>query len=320
MARILVVGGVGYIGSHVVSLLMEAGHEVTVFDNLSTGLQANLFSENRLIVGDICKEIDIFSAMEGQDAVMHFAAKKAVAESMENPAKYARNNLIGTLNLLNAMDHHGVKYLVFSSSAAVYGMPDVSVVDENTPVNPINFYGFTKAEIEKCLQWYDRLCDIKFVALRYFNAVGYDMNRRSRGHEANPQNLLPIIIEVAEGKREKLKIFGDDYPTPDGTCIRDYVHVCDLAQAHLLALDKLMNGMDSQILNLGTEKGTSVKEMVTAVEEVLGKKLNVEIAPRREGDPACLVASAEKARKILGWKPQITDLHQIVKSALPEDL
>lgn len=320
MARILVVGGAGYIGSHVVSLLMKAGHEVTIFDNLSTGLQANLFPENRLIVGDICKEIDIFSAMEGQDAVMHFAAKKAVGESMENPAKYARNNLIGTLNLLNAMDHHEVKYLVFSSSAAVYGMPDVSVVDENTPVNPINFYGFTKAEIEKCLLWYDRLCDIKFVALRYFNAVGYDLERVLRGREVNPQNLLPIIIEVAEGKRKKLQIFGDDYPTPDGTCIRDYVHVCDLAQAHLLALDKLMKGMDSQILNLGTEKGTSVKEMVTAVEEVLGKKLNVEIAPRREGDPACLIASAEKARKILGWKPQITDLHQIVKSALPEDL
>ena len=312
--KVLVVGGAGYIGSHVAKALMLKGHEVTVYDNLSTGQEINLFKQNRFIKGDILNYPALFEAMRGQDAVVHLAAKKAVGESMENPMLYSVNNISGSLNILNAMVECGAKYIVFSSSAAVYGMPEVSTIDENVPLNPINYYGFTKLEIEKFMGWYDRLKGIKFVALRYFNAVGYDADGDIRGKEINSQNLLPIMMEVVSGKRDKLKIFGNDYPTPDGTCIRDYIHVSDLASAHVLALEKLNQGMTSQSLNLGTEKGTSVLEMLRAVEKVVGRKLPAEFAPRRAGDPAILVASAAKARSLLGWKPQYLDIEKIVQT------
>lgn len=312
--KVLVVGGAGYIGSHVAKALMLKGHEVTVYDNLSTGQEINLFKQNRFIKGDILDYPALVEAMRGQDAVVHLAAKKAVGESMENPMLYSVNNISGSLNILNAMVECGAKYIVFSSSAAVYGMPEVSTIDENVPLNPINYYGFTKLEIEKFMGWYDRLKGIKFVALRYFNAVGYDADGDIRGKEINSQNLLPIMMEVVSGKRDKLKIFGNDYPTPDGTCIRDYIHVSDLASAHVLALEKLNQGMTSQSLNLGTEKGTSVLEMLRAVEKVVGRKLPAEFAPRRAGDPAILVASAAKARSLLGWKPQYLDVEKIVQT------
>ena len=312
--KVLVVGGAGYIGSHVAKALMLKGHEVTVYDNLSTGHETNLFKQNRFIKGDILDYPALVEAMRGQDAVVHLAAKKAVGESMENPMLYSVNNISGSLNILNAMVECGAKYIVFSSSAAVYGMPEVSTIDENVPLNPINYYGFTKLEIEKFMGWYDRLKGIKFVALRYFNAVGYDADGDIRGKEINSQNLLPIMMEVVSGKRDKLKIFGNDYPTPDGTCIRDYIHVSDLASAHVLALEKLNQGMTSQSLNLGTEKGTSVLEMLRAVEKVVGRKLPAEFAPRRAGDPAILVASAAKARSLLGWKPQYLDVEKIVQT------
>ena len=312
--KVLVVGGAGYIGSHVAKALMLKGHEVTVYDNLSTGQEINLFKQNRFIKGDILNYPALVEAMRGQDAVVHLAAKKAVGESMENPMLYSVNNISGSLNILNAMVECGAKYIVFSSSAAVYGMPEVSTIDENVPLNPINYYGFTKLEIEKFMGWYDRLKGIKFVALRYFNAVGYDSDGDIRGKEINSQNLLPIMMEVVSGKRDKLKIFGNDYPTPDGTCIRDYIHVSDLASAHVLALEKLNQGMTSQSLNLGTEKGTSVLEMLRAVEKVVGRKLPAEFAPRRAGDPAILVASAAKARSLLGWKPQYLDVEKIVQT------
>ena len=312
--KVLVVGGAGYIGSHVAKALMLKGHEVTVYDNLSTGQEINLFKQNRFIKGDILDYPALVEAMRGQDAVVHLAAKKAVGESMENPMLYSVNNISGSLNILNAMVECGAKYIVFSSSAAVYGMPEVSTIDENVPLNPINYYGFTKLEIEKFMGWYDRLKGIKFVALRYFNAVGYDADGDIRGKEINSQNLLPIMMEVVSGKRDKLKIFGNDYPTPDGTCIRDYIHVSDLASAHVLALEKLNQGMTSQSLNLGTEKGTSVLEMLRAVEKVVGRKLPAEFAPRRAGDPAILVASAAKARSLLGWKPQYMDVEKIVQT------
>lgn len=312
--KVLVVGGAGYIGSHVAKALMLKGHEVTVYDNLSTGQEINLFKQNRFIKGDILDYPALVEAMRGQDAVVHLAAKKAVGESMENPMLYSVNNIFGSLNILNAMVECGAKYIVFSSSAAVYGMPEVSTIDENVPLNPINYYGFTKLEIEKFMGWYDRLKGIKFVALRYFNAVGYDADGDIRGKEINSQNLLPIMMEVVSGKRDKLKIFGNDYPTPDGTCIRDYIHVSDLASAHVLALEKLNQGMTSQSLNLGTEKGTSVLEMLRAVEKVVGRKLPAEFAPRRAGDPAILVASAAKARSLLGWKPQYLDVEKIVQT------
>ena len=312
--KVLVVGGAGYIGSHVAKALMLKGHEVTVYDNLSTGQEINLFKQNRFIKGDILDYPALVEAMRGQDAVVHLAAKKAVGESMENPMLYSVNNISGSLNILNSMVECGAKYIVFSSSAAVYGMPEVPLIDENVPLNPINYYGFTKLEIEKFMGWYDRLKGIKFVALRYFNAVGYDADGDIRGKEINSQNLLPIMMEVVSGKRDKLKIFGNDYPTPDGTCIRDYIHVSDLASAHVLALEKLNQGMTSQSLNLGTEKGTSVLEMLRAVEKVVGRKLPAEFAPRRAGDPAILVASAAKARSLLGWKPQYLDVEKIVQT------
>ena len=316
MAKVLVVGGAGYIGSHVVKALMKSGYEVSVYDNLSTGQEVNLFKQNRFIKADILDYEALAAAMKGQDAVIHLAAKKAVGESMENPMKYSTNNITGSLNILNAMVVAGTKYIVFSSSAAVYGMPKVEVIDEIQPTEPINYYGFTKLEIEKFMQWYDQLKGIMFVALRYFNAVGYDEDGDICGREIGSQNLLPIVMEVIEGKRDKLKIFGSDYPTRDGTCIRDYIHVSDLASAHVLALEKLMSGMASQSLNLGTEKGTSVKEMVEAVEKVKGRKIPVEYAPRRAGDPAALIASAKKARELLGWKPEFTDIERIVKTQL----
>lgn len=312
--KVLVVGGAGYIGSHVAKALIQSGHMVTVFDNLSSGQKINLFSQNVFVEGDILDYKALCQAMKGHDAVVHLAAKKAVGESMENPMLYSVNNISGSINILNAMVETGAKYLVFSSSAAVYGMPDKSLIDENTPLNPINYYGFTKLEIEKFMQWYDQLKNIKFVALRYFNAVGYDADGDIRGKEINSQNLLPIIMEVLSGKRSELKIFGNDYPTPDGTCIRDYIHVSDLASAHVLALEKLAQGMSSQSLNLGTGKGTSVKEMVEAVEKVSGRKVPVVYAPRRAGDPAILIASADKARSLLGWKPAYTDICKIVQT------
>ena len=312
--KVLVIGGAGYIGSHVAKALMKSGHRVRVFDNLSSGQEINLFKQNEFVKGDILDYPALLSAMQGQEAVIHLAAKKAVGESMENPMIYSVNNISGSLNILNAMVETGAKYIVFSSSAAVYGMPEKIPVDETAPLNPINYYGFTKLEIEKFMQWYDRLKGIKFVALRYFNAVGYDAEGDIRGKERSSQNLLPIVMEVLSGKREKLKIFGNDYPTPDGTCIRDYIHVSDLASAHLLALEKLADGMPSQSLNLGTSKGTSVKEIVEAVERVSGKSLPVEYADRRPGDPAVLIAAADKARELLGWQPQYTDIDKIVET------
>lgn len=312
--RVLVIGGAGYIGSHVVADLLRAGHQVRIFDNMSTGRPENIFPDAEFVHGDILNVSALTTALTGVDAVIHLAAKKAVGESMADPAKYAINNITGTLNILNAMAEVGVRYFVFSSSAAVYGMPDVSVIDETCPTNPINFYGFTKLEIERFLVWYDRLKGIRFIALRYFNAVGYDVDGRVRGLEQNPQNLLPIIMEVAVGMRPKMCIFGRDYPTPDGTCIRDYIHVSDLADAHTRALAYLENGGESRILNLGTGQGHSVLAMVQETERLLGRPIAHEFAERRPGDPAILTARADEARRVLGWVPTHSDLETIITS------
>jgi UDP-glucose 4-epimerase len=312
--RVLVVGGAGYIGAHVVYDLLRAGHQVRVFDNMSTGRSDNLFANAEFVAGDILDKNAIAKAMVGVDAVVHLAAKKAVGESMSRPDIYAENNISGTLNVLNAMADNGVRSFVFSSSAAVYGMPDETVIDEACPTNPINFYGFTKLEIERFLRWYDRLKGIRFVALRYFNAVGYAMDGAVRGLEQNPQNLLPIIMEVAVGQRDSINIFGKDYPTSDGTCVRDYIHVSDLADAHTKALDYLAHGGESQILNLGTGRGHSVLEMVQATERLLGKTIPHAFVERRAGDPAILTATAQKAEQILGWKPTQSDLETIILS------
>ena len=315
--KVLVVGGAGYIGSHVAKEFLDNGHEVVVYDNFSTGQKVNLFPKAEAVEGDILDYAKLVQTMsKNVDVVIHLAAKKAVGESMENPQKYSENNITGSLNILNAMVEAGVKNIVFSSSAAVYGMPKYLPIDEKHPIDPINYYGFTKIAIEQFMHWYEVTKGLKFVALRYFNAVGYDETGTIRGREKNPQNLLPLIVEVAEGTREKLNVFGNDYPTPDGTCIRDYIHVSDLASAHLLAAEKLLAGMASQSLNLGTGKGTSVKEIIEATEEILGRKLNVSYVGRRAGDPAELTASSKLANQLLGWTPKYLDIKKIIQTNL----
>ena len=313
--KILVIGGAGYIGSHVVKALLHEGFDVTVYDNLSTGQTCNLFADAEFVEGNILDSAYLEKTMsKGFDAVIHLAAKKAVGESMENPQLYSQNNISGSINIFNAMLNTGVKNVVFSSTSAVYGMPEYLPLDENHPLNPMSFYGYTKMAIEQVMNWYSQIKDFHYIALRYFNAVGYAADGSIRGKEKNPQNLLPLVMEVATGKREILHVFGNDYDTPDGTCIRDYIHVEDLAAAHVLAIKKLLDGGDSQVINLGTEKGTSVLEIIKSVERVSGKKINYDFAPRRAGDPANVIATSAKAAKVLGWKAKYTDIDEIVKT------
>lgn len=315
MPKILVIGGAGYIGSHVVKELLDGGYEALVFDDMSTGQEVNLFKEAGFIKGNILDRRALDGAIsQNIDAVIHLAGKKAVGESMENPQKYAENNLNGVVNIVNSMVDNGVKHMVFSSSAAVYGMPQYLPLDEKHPLNPISFYGYTKLATENLLSWYAKLKDFNYIALRYFNAVGYAADKSITGREKNPQNLLPIIMEAATGKREGFAIFGSDYETPDGTCLRDYIHVSDLASAHVAAIKRLMTDKKSYALNLGTGKGISVKQIVDAAENIIGKRLNYQFAPRRPGDPATVVAKAELAQQILGWKPKYTNIEDIIQT------
>ncbi|MCQ2611346.1 MAG: UDP-glucose 4-epimerase GalE [Treponema sp.] len=313
--NVLVIGGAGYIGSHVVKELMNKGHKVTVFDNLSSGLKQNLFKENGFIKGDILNTKDLDKAFKkGFDAFIHLAAFKAAGESMLVPEKYSVNNITGTLNILNSAVQHDCKYMVFSSSAATFGEPQYCPIDENHPKNPENYYGFTKLEIEEFMAWYDKLKGLKYAALRYFNAAGYDPEGVLYGLEQNPANLLPIIMEVACGMRPKMKIFGNDYDTPDGTCVRDYVHVTDLAIAHVKALEYIVKNNESLTVNLGSEKGTSVTEMVEAARRITGKEIPADYVERRPGDPAKLVASSKFAEEKLGWKAQYSDVETLIGS------
>lgn len=313
--KILVIGGAGYIGSHVVKALLHENFAVTVYDNLSTGQVCNLFEKAEFVKGDILDSQHLEKTMaQGFDAVIHLAAKKAVGESMENPQLYSQNNISGSVNIFNAMLNTGIKNIVFSSTSAVYGMPKYLPLDENHPLNPMSFYGYTKMAIEQVMNWYSKIKDFHYIALRYFNAVGYAADGSIRGKEKNPQNLLPLIMEVATGKREILHVFGNDYDTPDGTCVRDYIHVEDLANAHVAAIKKLLADGDSQIINLGTEKGTSVLEIIKAVERVSGKKINYDFAPRRAGDPANVIATSAKAAEVLGWHAKYTNIDEIVKT------
>lgn len=316
MTKVLVAGGAGYIGAHVVKELLKNGYEVRVFDDLSSGHEINLFERAEFVKGDILDYAVLSRAMQGVDAVIFLAGKKAVGESMEQPAKYALNNISGAVSMLNAMEENGVKAIVFSSSAAVYGDPVYTPIDEKHPLNPLSFYGFTKVETERMMGWYDKLKGIKYAALRYFNAAGYDEDGDVRGKDRNPQNLLPLIMEAATGKRDCLYVFGDDYDTRDGTCVRDYIHVSDLATAHVLAVKRLLNGGESLIVNLGTNHGTTVKEVIAAAEKALGRNLPVKYVGRRAGDPAVLLASNDKARAELGWKPEHVDIEGIVRSFL----
>lgn len=313
--KVLVIGGAGYIGSHVVKELMKNGHKVTVFDNLSSGLLQNLFKENDFIAGDILHKESLDAAFSrGFDAFIHLAAFKAAGESMIVPEKYSVNNITGTLNILNSAVAHNCKYMVFSSSAAVFGEPQYLPIDENHPKNPENYYGYTKLSIEQFMGWYDKLKGLKFAALRYFNAAGYDPEGVIYGLEQNPANLLPVIMEVACGMREKMKIFGNDYDTRDGTCIRDYVHVTDLAIAHVKALDYIIKNNESLTVNLGSENGTSVTEMVESARKITGQKIPADYVERRPGDPACLVASAKFAAEKLNWKAQYSDIDTLIET------
>ena len=311
--KILVIGGAGYIGSHVARCLLDAGHEITVLDNLSTGCRENLFPEASFIEGDILDTQLLADTMEkGFDGMVHLAAFKAAGESMVRPGKYSVNNISGTINILNAAVETGIRFIVFSSSAAVYGEPRYLPIDEKHPVEPENYYGFTKLEIERFLSWYDKLKEIKYASLRYFNAAGYDKEGRITGLERKPANLLPVIMEVAAGKREKLQVFGDDYPTRDGTGVRDYIHVTDLAVAHLQSMEYIRKHNSSITVNLGSEQGLSVLEIVESAREITGREIPVEITERRPGDPAELVASSAEARRLLSWKAEFSDVETLV--------
>lgn len=312
--RVLVTGGAGYIGSVAVEELLRAGRSVVVLDNLSKGHREAVLPEAGLLVGEVGHRGDLDRVFESGpiDAVMHFAADSLVAESMRLPGKYFRCNLCDGLQLLDGMVAHGVTDLVFSSTAAVYGEPKSMPIREEDPADPTNPYGASKLAFESALKWYKRAYGIRSISLRYFNAAGAS---ERFGEDHTPEtHLIPLVLEVAAGKGEAVEVYGTDYRTPDGTCVRDYVHVADLAQAHILALDALAAGGEGAF-NLGNGEGYSVLEVVEAARRVTGREIPATETARREGDPAVLVASSEKAIRELGWQPQRTDIDEIVRSA-----
>lgn len=314
---ILVLGGAGYIGSHAVDQLINKGYDVVVVDSLFTGHRDAVHQDAKFYQGDIRDKAflnDVFE-QETIDGVMHFAAFSLVGESVEKPLEYFNNNVYGMQVLLEVMHGHDVKHIVFSSTAATYGEPEVVPIAEDMPTNPKNPYGESKLMMEKMMKWCDNAYGMKYVALRYFNVAGAKADA-SIGEDHDPEtHLVPIILQVALGQRQALKIFGDDYDTPDGTCIRDYVQVEDLIAAHILALEYLKAGNDSNVFNLGSNNGYSVKEMLDAAREATGKEIPAEIAPRRAGDPAKLVAASEKAKTVMGWEPAYTDIKEIIRTA-----
>lgn len=314
---ILVLGGAGYIGSHAVDQLVNKGYEVVVVDSLFTGHKAAVHEKAKFYEGDIRDKAFLNNVFEQEaiDGVMHFAAFSLVGESVEKPLKYFNNNVYGMQVLLEVMKDHDVKHIVFSSTAATYGEPEVVPISEDMPTNPKNPYGESKLMMEKMMKWCDNAYGMKYVALRYFNVAGAKADA-SIGEDHDPEtHLVPIILQVALGQRDSLKIFGDDYATPDGTCIRDYVQVEDLIAAHILALEYLKAGNPSDAFNLGSNDGYSVKEMLEAARAVTGKEIPAEVVPRRQGDPAQLVAASEKARSVLGWQPAYTDIKDIIRTA-----
>ncbi len=313
---ILVTGGAGYIGSHTVAALLERGEEVVVIDNLQTGHKEALLG-GKLYEGDLrdkelLKKLFAENQIEG---VIHFAANSLVGESMQNPGKYYDNNMYGTLCLLEAMNEAGVRKIVFSSTAATYGEPEKTPIEETDRTEPTNVYGETKLMMERMIRWYDRVLNVRYVALRYFNAAGaHDSGKIGEDHRPET-HLIPIVLQTALGQRSHISVFGDDYPTADGTCIRDYLHVSDLADAHLRAIDYLKNGGESDVFNLGSGSGFSVQEIIETARKVTGKDIPVKTEPRRAGDPAVLIASSQKARKVLGWTPARENIETIIGSA-----
>lgn len=314
---VLVLGGAGYIGSHTVYALKEKGEDVVIIDNLETGYEAAVHPEARFYKGDIRDRAFVDSVLDKEkiDAVIHFAANSLVGESMVDPLKYYDNNVNGTKVLLQSMVAHGLNKIVFSSTAATYGEPESVPILETDKTEPTNTYGETKLSMEKMFKWTDRAHGLKYVSLRYFNACGAHASGEI-GEAHNPEtHLIPLILQVPLGKREAISVFGDDYDTKDGTCIRDYIHVTDLAQAHILAVDYLMKGNDSNIFNLGNGIGFTVNEVIDTARKVTGQEIAAVVSPRRAGDPAKLIASSDKARSILGWNPEHADLEEIIASA-----
>ncbi|SHK17949.1 UDP-glucose 4-epimerase GalE [Tepidibacter formicigenes] len=313
---VLITGGAGYIGSHTLKYFLDKGEEVVVVDNIQTGHKSAVLG-GKLYVGDIRDKefLDGVFSENDIDSVIHFAANSLVGESMNNPYKYYDNNVYGTLCLLDKMNEYNVKKIVFSSTAATYGEPESIPILESDKTNPTNTYGETKLSMEKMMKWFDKAHDIKYVSLRYFNAAGAHESGKI-GEDHSPEtHLIPLILQVPLGKREKIYIFGDDYQTKDGTCIRDYIHVMDLASAHYLALEYLRKGNESDIFNLGNGKGFSVKEVIDTARKVTGHSIPAQVEVRREGDPAVLVASSDKAKNILGWKPKYDSLEKIISDA-----
>ena len=315
MKSVLVIGGAGYIGSHVALTFLRAGYRVSILDNLSTGRQVNLLDNTSFIHADLQDRAslkDVFS--QHYDGVIHLASLKAAGESMDIPEKYAIQNLSGSINLIEALSNSKIDKIIFSSSSAVYGKPKYLPMDESHPLNPINFYGYTKLQIERLLEWFDKLKGIKHVSLRYFNAAGFDAEGRITGLEQNPANLIPIVMEVAIGKREQVNVFGDDYPTPDGTGIRDYVHVTDLAEAHLRAFSYLSEKNESTSINLGTGKGYSVLEVIETSRQITNRNVFCRVVKRRSGDLPIVYSSSDRALKLLNWKPKFSDLNTIIST------
>jgi UDP-glucose 4-epimerase len=311
--KILVTGGAGYIGSAVVEQLIADGETVSVFDNLSQGHRAAVHPEAAFVEGDLADRaaIDAVLVQHRPDAVMHFASKTLVGESMQDPFLYLGDNVTNGLNLLRSMVEHGVKRIIFSSTANLFDKPERMPIDESERIVPGSPYGESKFILERILHWLDRIHGIRFACLRYFNAAGATP---TRGEDHEPElHLIPIVLQVAMGKREKALIFGADCPTRDGTCVRDYVHVTDLAQAHILALGALDRG--SRVYNLGNGEGFTVKEVIDAASEITSKKIRAEIGPRRAGDPAVLVAASDKIRQELGWVPKFSNVRAIIESA-----
>ncbi len=314
--RILVVGGAGYIGSHMVKLLLGAGHEVVTFDNLSTGWRDAVVG-GEFAHADLADRpaLDAVFKRHAFDGVMHFASSIQVGESVARPDLYYRNNFCNTLNLLDAMVAHGVKRFIFSSTAAIFGEPDHVPIDEAHATRPINPYGISKWMVEQALAGYDRAFGLKSVCLRYFNAAGADPEGELGERHEPETHLIPLVLQAASDRRHEIALFGCDYDTPDGTCIRDYVHVMDLCQAHMLALEKLATGGESDAFNLGNGNGFSVREVIEAASRVSGRKIAVLEKPRRPGDTARLVADSERARRVLGWRPQFAALDVILDHA-----
>lgn len=313
---ILITGGAGYIGSHCVLDFTRAGYDCVVLDNLSEGHKEALQTEKfcNIELSDIDAIREVFKKYP-IEAVIHFAAFAYVGESVEDPQKYYYNNVVNTMNLLKVMLENNVKKLVFSSTCATYGNPEYMPLDEKHPQAPINPYGQTKLTIEKILKDYDEAYGLKYIALRYFNAAGSDEKANIGESHRIETHLIPLVLQTALGKREVIKIFGEDYDTPDGTCIRDYIHVNDLSAAHRLAFEKLKTDASSNIYNLGTGKGFSVKEIIEKSEKVTGKTINKQITERRPGDPPLLVADNKKAKEELGWIPEFTEAEDIIKTA-----